>query len=127
MLGNAKTYSGFSVNDIDAARTFYGETLGVPVVDKEMGIIALQPASGGEILVYPKDNHTPATFTILNFEVADIDKTVDELTSKGVTFLRYDDFPQDEKGVVRGVDQNQGPNIAWFADPAGNIIAVIEA
>ena len=127
MLGNTKTFSGFSVDDTATAQTFYSETLGMNVTTNEMGILTLHPQGGGEIIVYPKDNHTPASFTILNFEVDNIDKAVDDLVSKGVTFLRYDNFPQDDRGVMRGAEQNRGPNIAWFNDPAGNVLALIEA
>ncbi|WP_433436346.1 VOC family protein [Nonomuraea sp. CA-141351] len=121
MFENTKAFSGFSVNDIAAAKRFYGETLGLRV-SEDHGLLTLHIAGGTDILVYPKDTHTPATFTILNFPVEDIDKAVDELTAQGVRFERYEGFPVDSKGVLRG----QGPPIAWFTDPAGNILSVIQ-
>ncbi|MCE4267733.1 MULTISPECIES: VOC family protein [Rhodococcus] len=121
-LGSTKAISGFSVDDIDAAKKFYGETLGLKVTDEEMGIIRLHLAGGTEILVYPKPNHEPASYTILNFLVDDIDSTVDELTGYGVEFVKYDGFPQEENGIMRG----NGPDIAWFTDPAGNVISVLK-
>jgi predicted enzyme related to lactoylglutathione lyase len=124
MLGSSKAYSGFAVSDVAAAKKFYGETLGLRVsdVDEEHGLLALQLAGDREVLVYHKPDHTPASFTILNFPVDDIDKAVDELTARGVRFERYDDLHTDEKGIARG----QGPLIAWFTDPAGNILSVIQ-
>jgi catechol 2,3-dioxygenase-like lactoylglutathione lyase family enzyme len=122
MFAKSKAYSGFSVNDIDAARTFYGETLGLEV-SEENGMLTLHIADGGNILVYPKPDHTPASFTILNFPVEDIDGAVTELTKSGVSFERYEGLEQDEKGVARGP---YGPPIAWFRDPAGNILSVLE-
>ncbi|MCJ0903647.1 VOC family protein [Rhodococcus sp. ARC_M6] len=122
MLGATKAISGFSVDDIASAKNFYSETLGLKVTDEEMGLIRLHLAGGTEILVYPKPNHEPATYTILNFLVDDIDGTVDELTSRGVEFIKYDGFPQEENGVMRG----NGPDIAWFTDPAGNVISVLK-
>jgi catechol 2,3-dioxygenase-like lactoylglutathione lyase family enzyme len=121
MFENTKAYSGFSVDDIPAAQKFYGETLGLNVVE-EHGMLGLRIAGGTQILVYPKENHTPAEFTILNFPVDDIDKAVDELTDRGVRFERYDGFDQDEKGVAR----DGGPYIAWFKDPAGNVLSVLQ-
>ncbi|KJF19807.1 glyoxalase/bleomycin resistance/dioxygenase family protein [Rhodococcus sp. AD45-ID] len=121
-LGSTKAISGFSVDDIDAAKKFYGETLGLKVTDEEMGIIRLHLAGGTEILVYPKPNHEPASYTILNFLVHDIDSAVDELTGRGVEFVKYDGFPQEENGIMRG----NGPDIAWFTDPAGNVISVLK-
>jgi catechol 2,3-dioxygenase-like lactoylglutathione lyase family enzyme len=119
-------FSGFSVDDIDAARTFYRETLGLDVADNPMGFLDITLPSGGEILVYSKPNHAPASFTILNFPVADIDAAVDELNSRGVNTKIYsdDDFPSDDRGIVRG--NGQGPDIAWFTDPAGNVLAVMQ-
>ncbi|MDI9914157.1 VOC family protein [Rhodococcus sp. IEGM 1379] len=122
MLGATKAISGFSVDDIAAAKKFYSETLGLKVTDEEMGIIRLHLAGGTEILVYPKPNHEPATYTILNFLVDDIDGAVDKLTARGVEFSKYDGFPQEENGVMRG----NGPDIAWFTDPAGNVISVLK-
>jgi len=121
MFENSKAFSGFSVDDIPKARQFYGETLGLRV-SEENGLLTLHIAGDRNTLVYPKEDHTPATFTILNFPVDDVDKAVDELTARGVRFERYEGFDQDEKGVFRG----EGPLIAWFKDPAGNILAVIQ-
>jgi catechol 2,3-dioxygenase-like lactoylglutathione lyase family enzyme len=121
MFGTAKAYSGFSVDDIAQAKRFYGETLGLEVTE-ENGMLTLHIAGGGNILVYPKPDHAPASFTILNFPVEDIDGAVDELTSRGVTFERYDDSDQDERGIYRGF----GPPIAWFTDPAGNTLSVLQ-
>jgi catechol 2,3-dioxygenase-like lactoylglutathione lyase family enzyme len=127
MFAKTKAFSSFSVDDIEAAKTFYGETLGLEV-SEENGMLNLRIADGGNILVYPKPNHTPATFTVLNFPVDDIDQAVDELTRRGVRFERYDfnDFWQDEKGIARAGGGQEGPPIAWFTDPAGNVIAVLE-
>ncbi|MGX1703609.1 VOC family protein [Microbacterium sp. NPDC055357] len=118
-------FSGFSVDDIDAARSFYRDTLGLDVRDNEMGFLELRLGSGGSILVYAKPNHTPASFTILNFPVGDIESAVDALIAKGVQTKIYgdDEFPSDAKGIVRG---EGGPPIAWFRDPAGNVLAVLE-
>jgi catechol 2,3-dioxygenase-like lactoylglutathione lyase family enzyme len=120
MLANTPAFSGFAVPDIDAARDFYVNALGLKVTE-EMGLLTLQLAGDRPTIIYPKPDHTPATYTILNFQVEDIDAAVDELTSRGVTFERYEGFPQDEKGVMRG----NGPDIAWFKDPAGNILSVL--
>jgi catechol 2,3-dioxygenase-like lactoylglutathione lyase family enzyme len=124
MFKDTKAFSGFAVDDLDAAREFYGETLGLKI-STEMGLLNLLLADGERpTLVYPKPDFEPATYTILNFPVADIDEAVDGLTSRGVAFEIYDGFGQDEKGIARG---DQGPPIAWFRDPAGNILAVLEA
>ena len=120
MLENSKAFSGFSVDDIPAAKKFYGDTLGLKVVE-ENGLLGLQLAGENRILVYPKENHEPASFTILNFPVDDVDKAVDELTARGVNFERYEGFDQDDRGIMRG----QGPDIAWFKDPAGNVLSVL--
>jgi predicted enzyme related to lactoylglutathione lyase len=122
MFANTKAFSGFSTNDIQAAKAFYGDTLGINV-SEENGLLRLHIAGERDILVYPKDNHVPATFTILNFPVDDIDKTVDQLTERGVRFERYEGFSQDDKGIAR---DPQGPPIAWFTDPAGNILSVLQ-
>jgi catechol 2,3-dioxygenase-like lactoylglutathione lyase family enzyme len=124
MFANAKAYSGFAVDDLQKAREFYGETLGVKtsVLDEENGLISLDLAGDRTTLVYLKPDYTPATYTILNFPVDDIDKAVDELAARGVRFERYDGFEQDEKGIARG----PGPDIAWFKDPAGNILSVLQ-
>jgi catechol 2,3-dioxygenase-like lactoylglutathione lyase family enzyme len=121
MFEHSKAFSGFSVDDIPKARQFYGETLGLRV-SEENGLLTLHIAGDRNTLVYPKEDHTPATFTILNFPVDDVDKAVDELTARGVRFERYEGSDQDEKGVFRG----GGPLIAWFKDPAGNILSVIQ-
>jgi catechol 2,3-dioxygenase-like lactoylglutathione lyase family enzyme len=121
MFENTRAFSGFSVDDVPEARKFYGGTLGLRV-SEEYGMLSLHIAGERDILVYPKPDHTPATFTILNFPVDDIEKTVDELAERGVRFERYDDSNTDEKGIYRG----QGPLIAWFKDPAGNILSVLQ-
>ncbi|WFB06949.1 VOC family protein [Streptomyces sp. LX-29] len=121
MLRNSKAFSGFAVDDLQRAKDFYGETLGLRVTER-YGLLTLHLAGGTDVLVYPKDNHTPATFTILNFPVDDIDGAVAGLTERGVRFERYDGFEQDEKGIARG----QGPDIAWFTDPAGNVLSVLQ-
>jgi catechol 2,3-dioxygenase-like lactoylglutathione lyase family enzyme len=121
MFENTRAFSGFSVDDVPEARKFYGETLGLRV-SEEYGMLSLHIAGERDILVYPKPDHTPATFTILNFPVADIEKAVEELAERGVRFERYDDSNTDEKGIYRG----QGPLIAWFKDPAGNILSVLQ-
>ncbi len=121
MFENTPAFSGFSVDDIPRAKQFYGETLGVRV-SEEHGMLTLHIAGGRDTLVYPKDDHTPASFTILNFPVDDIEKAVDELTSRGVVFERYPGTDTDEKGIFRG----GGPLIAWFKDPAGNVLSVIQ-
>ena len=122
MLGNSKAFSSFAVPDIEAARRFYGETLGIEVSDMEMGAVTLHLAGDRRTLIYPKPDFEPATYTILNFPVEDIDAAVDELVSRGVEFEQYEGFGQDEKGIAR----EAGPPIAWFKDPAGNILAVLQ-
>jgi predicted enzyme related to lactoylglutathione lyase len=125
MLKDSKAFSGFSVNDTAKAKAFYSEKLGLEVKDEEMaGIISLQLAGGNHIIIYPKPNHEPATYTILNFPVTDVEKAVDELTANGVEFIIYNEehFKTNEKGIFTG----GGPVIAWFKDPAGNIMSVIE-
>lgn len=121
MLGGARAFSGFSVDDIPAARAFYGEKLGVEV-SEEYGMLGLTIAGGARVLVYPKSDHVPAPFTILNFPVDDIDRAVDELTRRGVQFRRFDGAEVDEKGIFRG----DGPTIAWFTDPAGNVLSILQ-
>lgn len=122
MLASSKAYSGFAVDDVQKAQEFYAETLGLKtsVTSEEFGLITLHLADGRDTLIYHKPDFTPATYTILNFPVDDIDKAVDELATRGVQFERYDGFDQDEKGIARG----DGPDIAWFKDPAGNILSV---
>jgi catechol 2,3-dioxygenase-like lactoylglutathione lyase family enzyme len=122
MFATTKAFSGFSVDDLAAARQFYGETLGLRV-SEDNGLLTLHIAGDRDTLVYPKPNHAPATFTILNFPVDDIDVAVDELTQRGVAFERYEGMEQDEKGIDRSGD---GPPIAWFTDPAGNICSVLQ-
>ncbi|HEY8928105.1 MAG TPA: VOC family protein [Mucilaginibacter sp.] len=126
MFKDTKAFSGFSVDDIQKAEQFYGETLGLDVSKNEMGILTLKIAGGGTVIAYPKPNHEPATFTILNFQVADVDKAVDELINKGITFEQYDwgEMKTDKKGIMRG--NGRGPDIAWFKDPAGNILSVLK-
>ncbi|WP_371634969.1 VOC family protein [Streptomyces zaomyceticus] len=126
MFGETSAFSGFSVDDLDAARRFYGETLGLKVDEEgqdDMRMLSLTLAGGARVFVYPKDNHAPATFTILNFSVDDIDRAVDELTGRGVTLKRYEGFEADAKGIVR---VEGGPAIAWFTDPAGNVLSVLQ-
>ena len=123
MLKESKAFSGFSVNDIQKAKDFYGRTLGLQVSESH-GLLTLQLAGGNKVLIYPKVNHAPATFTVLNFPVENVDESVDELARRGVRFEIYDesDIKTDEKGIMRG----NGPTIAWFKDPAGNVLSVIE-
>jgi catechol 2,3-dioxygenase-like lactoylglutathione lyase family enzyme len=121
MLRDSASFSGFSSNDIEAAKRFYGETLGLDVTE-DHGILNLKLAGGQRVIVYPKENHEPATFTVLNFEVTDIDAAVDDLVAKGVAFERYEGAGQDAKGIAR----EYPPPIAWFKDPAGNILSVIQ-
>jgi len=124
MFKDTKAFSGFSANDIEAAKRFYGETLGLSV-SEEMGGLGLHLGGGGEVFVYPKDDHAPASFTVLNFPVEDIDAAVDGLTKAGVRFEHYSgEIETDEKGIARS--RGEGPNIAWFKDPAGNILSVLE-
>jgi catechol 2,3-dioxygenase-like lactoylglutathione lyase family enzyme len=125
MFGQSPAFSGFSVNDIDAAQKFYGETLGLDVSQNDMGILDIRLATGGLVILYPKDNHEPATYTVLNFPVDDIDAAVDALVAAGVRFEKYEGAHQDEKGISRGKAANMGPDIAWFTDPAGNILSVL--
>ena len=121
MFANTKAFSGFAVDDLRKAQEFYGETLGLKT-SEEHGLMTLHLAGDRDTLVYPKPDFTPATYTILNFPVDDIDKAVDELAARGVRFERYDGSDQDEKGIFR----NEGPYIAWFKDPAGNVLSVLQ-
>ena len=125
MLKDSQAFSGFAVKDLEAAKKFYGETLGQDVRDGPMGIMEIHVGGGATVMVYPKDDHVPATYTMLNFPVSDIDAAVDELTAAGVKMEQYGraDMPQDAKGIAR---DPQGPAIAWFKDPSGNIIAVLQ-
>jgi len=128
MLGQSQAFSGFSVDDLGEARRFYGETLGLDVEESgqgDMRLLTLKLGSGAQVFVYPKENHAPATFTILNFPVDDIEGAVAGLAERGVQFERYEGTPleTDEQGIFRG----GGPPIAWFKDPAGNVLSVIKA
>jgi catechol 2,3-dioxygenase-like lactoylglutathione lyase family enzyme len=123
LFEGVRAFSGFSVDDIEAARTFYAETLGVRVI-QENGMLFLNVAGGRDILIYPKPNHVPASYTVLNFPVTDVERAVDELIARGVEFEHYEGTPieTDAKGIHRG----GGPLIAWFTDPAGNVLSVIQ-
>lgn len=121
MLKDSAAFSGFSSNDIPAAKTFYADVLGLEVTE-QMGMLDLKFAGGGHGIIYPKPDHQPATFTVLNFPVADVSATVDKLTAAGVVFERYPGMEQDERGIAR---DSQGPTIAWFKDPAGNILSIL--
>ncbi len=124
MFKHTKAFSGFSVDDLQKAKAFYGDVLGLEITDNPMGLIELHIEGGNNIIIYPKPNHTAATFTILNFPVKNIDEAADELIAKGVSFEQYDgQIKTDEKGICRS---SYGPNIAWFKDPAGNILSVLE-
>ena len=124
MFENTKAFSGFAVDDLQKARQFYGETLGLKkeVIDEEYGLMTLHIAGDRGTLVYETADHKPASYTILNFPVDDIDEAVDELARRGVSFERYDGMEHDDKGVFR----DAGPNIAWFKDPAGNVLSVLQ-
>jgi catechol 2,3-dioxygenase-like lactoylglutathione lyase family enzyme len=121
MFTDTKAFSGFAVDDVEKARAFYADTLGLKV-SEDNGLLTLEIAGDRPTIVYPRPNHTPAEYTILNFPVDDIEQTVDELASRGVEFERYEGFDQDERGIMRG----GGPLIAWFKDPAGNVLSVIK-
>jgi catechol 2,3-dioxygenase-like lactoylglutathione lyase family enzyme len=121
MFTNTKAFSGFAVDDVEKAREFYEGTLGVKVTE-ENGMLTLHIAGDRPTLVYPRPDHTPAEYTILNFPVDDVEQAVDELTARGVQFEHYEGFEQDDKGIFRG----EGPLIAWFKDPAGNVLSVIK-
>jgi predicted enzyme related to lactoylglutathione lyase len=124
MFKKTKAFSSFSVNDLQKAKDFYNGKLGIDVSENEMGIITLHLGSGNDLIIYPKPNHEPATFTVLNFAVDDVEKAVDELTSLGIIFEQYGELIKtDKKGILRG--DGRGPDIAWFKDPAGNILSVL--
>ena len=127
MFKNANAFSGFSTNDLEKAKVFYGDTLGITAEDNGMGL-ELQFPNGHSVFIYEKDDHTPATYTVLNFPVDDIDAAVESLTEAGIETLRYESLPaeQDERGILRGKAAGMGPDIAWFNDPAGNVLAVLE-
>ena len=120
MFSDSNAFSGFAASDIEQAREFYAGTLGIEVTE-ENGMLTLHLAGGTNVLVYPKPDHTPAEFTVLNFPVDDVEVAVDALMERGVAFELYEGAPQDEKGIMRG----NGPDIAWFRDPAGNILSVL--
>ena len=124
MLGNSKAFSGFAARDIAKEKKFYSQTLGLKT-SEDHGLLRLHLGGGNNVLIYPKPNHVPATFTVLNFPVEDVDHTVDELSKRGVQFEHYNqgDLKTDEKGMMRG----NGPTIAWFKDPAGNILSVLKS
>jgi len=128
MLRDNHAFSGYSINNLDEAEKFYSERLGLDVEKDEMGL-SLKLAGGNNVFLYPKENHEPATFTVLNFEVDDIDQAIEDLSARGVNFIHYGEelgMPQDEKGVVRGREAHMGPDIAWFNDPAGNTLAILQ-
>ena len=123
MLNDSKAFSGFSVDNLEKAKEFYSKILGLEVTENKMGVLELHVSGGNNILIYPKPNHVPATFTILNFPVENIEKSVEDLVDAGVRFEQYDgELQTDSKGIFRG----GGPLIAWFKDPAGNILSVLE-
>jgi catechol 2,3-dioxygenase-like lactoylglutathione lyase family enzyme len=128
VLDQSKAFSGFAVDDLDTAVQFYGETLGlnVSVLDPDNGLAMLHLAGDRDTAIYRKPDFVPATYTILNFPVEDIDTAVDELFDRGVSFEHYDGFDQDQKGILRGRASGRGPDIAWFKDPAGNILSVLQ-
>ena len=128
MIEIKAAFSGISVDDVARAKQFYTEVLGLPVKNERMGL-ELELPGGQSLFIYEKTDHQPASFTVLNFVVQDIDATVDSLVASGVNFERYDNMPaaQDEKGILRGLKTNQGPDIAWFKDPAGNILSVLQS
>jgi catechol 2,3-dioxygenase-like lactoylglutathione lyase family enzyme len=123
LFANTKAFSGFAVPNLKEAEKFYGDTLGIYITKGEMGDLVLNLTGGRDTFIYEKPDFEPATYTILNFVVDDVDRAVDKLSQKGVKFERYEGFDQDEKGIARG---DQGPAIAWFKDPAGNILSVLE-
>ena len=125
MVAITGLFSGIAVKDIDAARSFYRDTLGLRVADNTMSALDIELPQGGIIFVYPKGDHEPATYTVLNLEVADDDAAVDELRAKGVVFEIYDGTYQDDTGIARGKAANRGPDIAWFLDPSGNILSLL--
>ncbi|MEQ9378179.1 MAG: VOC family protein [Imperialibacter sp.] len=124
MLKESKAFTGYSVDNLAKAKTFYKDILGLDVVELDMGLLKLALAGGSKVIIYPKPNHVPATFTVLNFPVKDVEATVDWLTSKGVAFEQYDaPIKTDKKGICRN---DRGPAIAWFKDPSGNILSILE-
>jgi predicted enzyme related to lactoylglutathione lyase len=128
MLNLKSTFSGFSVDNLQKAKTFYRDTLGISISEEEDMGFALQLPGGNQPFIYPKSDHMPATFTVLNFVVENIDKGIQSLENIGISLLKYDreDLPQDDKGVFRGLSKGIGPDIAWFEDPAGNVLAILQ-
>lgn len=126
MFATAPSFSGFSTDDLAAARGFYGDVLGLPITDTPMGIIEVGLSGDKHVIIYEKDDHVPATYTVLNFVVDDIDAAVDALAQKGVELERYEGSYQDDRGITRGRSEGMGPDIAWFTDPAGNILSVLQ-
>lgn len=128
MFGQTNAFSSFSVSNLQEAKEFYQQKLGLEVdEEKEMTVLVLKIPGSNGVILYPKPNHEPATFTVLNFPVSNIDEAVDELTKRGVRFLQYDgEIKTDEKGIFRSDDRSRGPSIAWFEDPAGNILSVLQ-
>ena len=128
MFREANAFNSFSVNDLAAAKEFYGSTLGLKVTDvANMHVLSVSLAGGGTVVIYPKPDHAPATFTVLNFKVPNIDEAVDKLKEKNVQFESYEsEIKTDENNISRGAESGRGPNIAWFRDPAGNILSVLE-
>jgi catechol 2,3-dioxygenase-like lactoylglutathione lyase family enzyme len=127
MFNNSRAFSSFSTDDLARAKTFYGETLGLSVKEEAMHVLSVDLPGGGSLIIYPKKDHEPATFTVLNFQVDDIEAAVEALNDKGIQMDRYDigEVQPDEKGIYRGKAAGHGPDIAWFKDPAGNILAVM--
>lgn len=127
MLNVKTAFCGFSVDDLAQAKKFYTKTLGLSIKNEDMGL-ELNLAGGGSVFIYEKTDHKPATYTVLNLAVADIDAAVDELAKSGVVFEHYNHLPgdQDEKQILRGLAAGQGPDIAWFKDPAGNILSILQ-
>jgi catechol 2,3-dioxygenase-like lactoylglutathione lyase family enzyme len=124
MFKDTRAFSGFSVQDLEVAKAFYGDKLGLDIAETPQGLILKIAGDENGIFVYPKPDHAPASFTILNFPVDDIDASVQALTDKGVTFEHYPDFT-DDKGIARGIAEHRGPDIAWFKDPFGNILSIL--
>ena len=129
MFNNSRSFSSFSTYDLASAKAFYGDTLGLNVKEEAMHVLSIDLPGGGSLFIYPKKDHAPATFTVLNFQVDDIDAAVEELNAKGIAIERYDigEVQPDDKGIYRGKAAGHGPDIAWFKDPAGNILSVIQA
>nr|WP_299342390.1 VOC family protein [Allomuricauda sp.] len=127
MLKESYTFNSYSTNDMESSKKFYGETLGLEVIENEMGILEIKAGGSNRFIIYPKENHEPATFTVLNFEVNNIGSEVDSLAAKGITFEQYPaPMETDERGICWSSGENSGPSIAWFKDPAGNILSLIQ-